>query len=103
MTSLSSYPARVPFVNRDGTLSPDAVRWLQRQVVRQVGGATALTNAELTALVQSLSSSVETLMAGVAGLTEQVNTLNDEFAVVGVEEIFQPSAAQDLGEMIFQN
>jgi hypothetical protein len=109
-TPLANFPDRIPFVNlTDGTLSPSASRWLQRQLIPRVGGTDGLSNEELADLVRALSADVESLTATVAALGTHVTVIDGEIAVLQqqvdvltVGEVLQVATAQPLAEMIFQ-
>lgn len=110
-TTLASFPDRIPFVNlSDGTLSSNASRWLQRQLIPRVGGSDGLSNKELEDLVRALSADVESLTVTVNALAAHVTDIDNEITLLQSqvdllttgEQVFQVAPAQDLAEMIFQ-
>lgn len=52
MSSLANWPARVPWCQPDGTLTPEASRWLNRPVYERLGGSSAPTNLDLQILAE---------------------------------------------------
>jgi hypothetical protein len=50
MSNVAPWPARAQWAQADGTLTPEANRWLQRQLLERVGGSDAMTNQDLELL-----------------------------------------------------
>lgn len=103
MSTLASFSSRVSFTKPNGTLTTEASRWIQREVLVRVGGPDSLTNAELAALVASLASDLLVLTAQVNAQGVQITALETEIeAVIVGEQVFQVAPADVLGEMSFQ-
>lgn len=83
---LSLFPARIRFVNSDGTLTPEAYRSLQTLLVR-VGGPIAPNIGDLVASIDGLASAPEPVdfqimaaLDGVASRPVAIHPQAEEFA-----------------------
>lgn len=94
MASLALFPSRIRFVNADGTLSSEAMRFLT-EIYNRVGGALGDGGTD-TFSIDSFAQD-----SGAASMGSGMVVQGVEFAPVYLSSISQPVQADYLADMVF--